>query len=223
MPNVELNDVNRSCGGRPQPAKRVEAGNRPLVAENHQPGIGSHHEAGPEAHADRDQEDDRDPVVAARHHVGERIAEQQAGDRDDQRGLERVEQHAAVERNGEYPPIMLERHRRVGHAEQQHVADRNDEQQDDREHGRRHQQPSGHLLAPPGVAEPMDRQSRGGTPWLDVRAHGRKHAAMTRVGLPRVADGRAGRAGQTCDTDTPRSAPLRPPAPTVFVAIVQIL
>ena len=48
MPSVELNVVNRSWGGgRPQP---TETPRPPApVAEDHQPGVGAHEEARPEA------------------------------------------------------------------------------------------------------------------------------------------------------------------------------
>ena len=153
---------------------------------------------------------DRDPVVAARHHVGERVAEQQAGDRHDQRGLERVEQHAAVERDGEYPPIVLERYRRVGHAEQQDVSDRNDEQHDDREHGRRHQQPRGHLLAPPGIAGPMEPSIRawGGSIRRARCSWPHTTAAMTQRSEALCV---AGRRRWSCRTDLSHdTAPSRP-------------
>jgi hypothetical protein len=120
---------------------------RTLVAEDHQPGIGADHEAGPEAQADHDKKDDRDRVVAPGHHVGERIAQSEAGERNDERRLERVEHHVGVERNGQQAAIVIERYLRIGDAEQQHIADRNDEQKDDAYRCRGDQQPCGQAIA----------------------------------------------------------------------------
>jgi hypothetical protein len=155
MPSVELNEVKRSCGGLPPSGERVGRCHRPFVAENDQPGISADNESGPEAQAHRGEKNDRHGIVASRHHVGERIAQREACDCDDQRGTEGVDHHVGIERNGEEAAVMIERERRVGDAEKQYVADRNDEQHDDAEHRRRHQQPSRQAIAgdqagPPG-------------------------------------------------------------------------
>ena len=126
---------------RPEAGGRIERVHRTAVAEDDEPRVGAHHKADPEAHADGDQERNREPVVAPRHDVGERIAEPEAAERDDERHLERVEHHVGVERHGDQPPVILEREPRIGEAQQQHIADRNDKEHEEIERGRRYQQP----------------------------------------------------------------------------------
>src|SRR5882757_6179453 len=112
MPSIELNEVKSNCG------------DRPLVAENDEPGIGANDETGPEAQTHGEEQDDRHDVVAARHDIGERIAENEASKRDDQRRLESVDHHACIEGDGEQPSVVIERYARIRDAEQENVPDR---------------------------------------------------------------------------------------------------
>ncbi|MEJ0072370.1 MAG: hypothetical protein WDO24_30880 [Pseudomonadota bacterium] len=124
-----------------QPERAIGGDDRPLVAQDHQPGIGADQEAGPEAHADDQEQDGRDGIVAARHDVSQRIAQQQAEHGDDQRGPKGIEHHAGIERGREDAAIVGQADRRIGDAEHEHIADRQDEQQDEEAGGGGEQQP----------------------------------------------------------------------------------